>query len=90
MAQKPTGNMLVDTMRTELVRHLVSHLITCPATGEVLDMDTCVVFVDADGDPAAVVSQTGYRQILAERPATIDILAAKGLTLDTDTVQDNS
>lgn len=54
------------TVHREMTRWLVQRAITCPRTGVLLDMDTCVVLVDADGDPAAVVSQAGWAQIVKE------------------------
>jgi hypothetical protein len=50
----------------EMVKFLVSKQITCPRTGVVLDYRTCVVLLDRDGDPTAVVSQEGWKQIVAE------------------------
>ena len=84
MALTTTGNPLVDNVRKNLVRYLVGRSIVCIRSGEVLDADTCVVLVDADGDPSMVLSQEGWdslpqenRQALAERhnltpdPATV-------------------
>ena len=51
-------------MRQELVRYLVQKTIFCPWKGTVLDMRTCVVMVDTDGDPAAVMSQEAWQTIL--------------------------
>jgi hypothetical protein len=50
---------LQEHVRAELVRYLVSRAITCPITGDVLDVRTCAVVLDADGDPAAVFSPKG-------------------------------
>lgn len=57
---------LVQHVRRELVRALVMRDITCRQTGTLLDVDTCVVLVDRDGDPAYVLSQAGWAQIVAE------------------------
>jgi hypothetical protein len=45
---------LVEKMHKELIRFMVQKHIFCPITGNVLDMDTCAVVLDADGDPTAV------------------------------------
>lgn len=46
-------------VREQLVRYLVQRAITCPITGDVLDVRTCAVVLDSDGDPAAVFSPEG-------------------------------
>jgi hypothetical protein len=56
---------LQEHLRTQLVRYLVQRAITCPITGDVLDVRTCAVVLDADGDPAAVFSPEGGRLIAA-------------------------
>jgi hypothetical protein len=52
-----------DLMRKQLVLALVQRAIFCPVTHEVLDVRTCVVVLDADEDPTAVLSPEGYRQL---------------------------
>jgi len=56
---------LTASVHRHLVRFLVSKAITCPNTGEVLDERTCVVLLDSDGDPAAVISQQGWANLVA-------------------------
>lgn len=73
-----------ERMRKQLVRFLVQRNITCPATGEVLDMDTCVVLVDSDGDPKAVLSQAGWAAMDDAHKAK---LAAMDCTVDPATVK---
>ena len=76
---------LVKHVRRSLVRHLVGRVIFCPATGEALDADTCVVLVDSDGDPAMVLSQKGWANVDEYRR---DLLAkTHGLTVDEATVK---
>lgn len=80
------SNHLQDTVRRNMVTFLVSKAITCPRTGEVLDARNCVVFVDSDGDPAAVMSQDGYTEFANEATAVGTSpdarLAHLGLTVD--------
>ena len=47
-------------LREMAVRHRVAKTISCPVTGTLLDVRTCVVVYDSDGDPAVVLSQAGY------------------------------
>lgn len=60
------NNIVEDHVRRELVRMLVSRTMTCPRTGALLDMRDCVVLLDSDGDPAYVLSQKGWAQIVEE------------------------
>ena len=84
-------DFLQDTVRRNMVKFLVSKAITCPRTGEVLDARTAVVFVDSDGDPAAVMSQDGYTEFANEATAVGTSpdarLAHLGLTVDPLTVK---
>lgn len=57
---------LREVVRTNNVRFLVGREITCPRTGEVLDVRTCVVLLDSDGDAVQVISQKGWAQVVAE------------------------
>lgn len=41
-------------MNENMIRFLVQKYITCPVTGNILDMRTCAVILDRDGDPLAV------------------------------------
>jgi hypothetical protein len=52
-------------VRKEWVRGLVQKAIFCPFGGEVLDVRTCVVVLDADNDPRMVISPQTYRRLLA-------------------------
>lgn len=77
---------LQTLMHGELLRLIVARQITCPRTGEVLDVRTCVVLLDADGDPAAVLSQKGWQEI-AQDTAILANLGVKGLAVDLATVR---
>lgn len=66
---------VVDRM---MVKYIVQRQIFCPVTGEVLDIDTCKWFVDADGDPAYVLSPKAYDAAVAV-PKIVEALRAKGL-----------
>lgn len=63
---------------TEMVRHLVSRDIQCRMTGKVLDVRTCLVVRDAEGDPLAVLDPS-----VAGDEALKQRIADKGWTLDT-------
>lgn len=76
---------LQEVVHREMVRSLVSQSITCPRTGEVLDVRTCVVLLDRDGDPARVVSQHGWSMI--DEPTRTLLQKAHGLTVDPATVR---
>lgn len=73
-------------MRRQMVTMLVQRAIFCPNTGQVLDVRTCVVLVDTDGDPAYVLSQDGWRNLVAEGMEAT--LAEKGITVDPATVKE--
>jgi len=75
---------LQEIVHAEHVRYLVSRTITCPRTGEVLDVRTCVVLLDSDGDPLAVLSQAGWAELDADDVAH---LARRGWTVDPATVK---
>lgn len=78
---------LEETMRRELRRFLVQKHITCPLTGEVLDMDKSVFILDADGDPAGVFSQSGWQRALAIMDGDASKVLAAGYTVDESTVR---
>ena len=81
-------NSLQDLLRQNVVLALVQRNITCPVTGEVLDVRTCVVLTDADGDPAGVLSQKGWRAIAdGTLPDVLDKLRAQGIGPDQATVK---
>lgn len=74
-------------MRQVLLTGLVQKEIFCPNTGEVLDVRTCVVLVDKDGDPAYVLSQKGWANVSAD-PLKVAFLGQNGLTVDPSTVEE--
>lgn len=65
-------------IRQEIVRGLVQQRITCRFTGQVLDMDTCAVLIDRDGDPADVLDPRAA-DLLTDSDR--DRLAAQGYTV---------
>lgn len=81
-----TKSPLEQHMHEQLVRMLVQRAIFCPRTNAVLDVRTCVVFVDSDGDPRAVMSQAGYQDLITE-PDRIERLREMGLVVDESTVK---
>lgn len=78
---------LEERMRAELVRALVGRAIWCPVSQEVLDIRTCVVIADADGDPAVVLSQAGYATLVQDHPERIESLTDRGFKVDQATVK---
>lgn len=62
----------------QMVLFIVQRNIFCPVTGAVLDVRTCKWFVDADGDPAYVLSPEAYDAVMG-MPNTLAALADKGL-----------
>lgn len=77
---------LQDTVRRNMVDYLVGRTLTCPNTGEVLDRRTVVVLVDSDGDPAAVISQQGWANVVeVGNEALLEKTA--GLKVDPSTVK---
>jgi hypothetical protein len=85
-AADPVLSPLVDLMRRRLVKFLVQKAIFCPVTGSVLDVRTCVVILDKDNDPAAVLSQQGW-QIFLGYPERLAALAAAEMAVDPSTVK---
>lgn len=78
-----------QTIRQNFVKFLVQQKIFCPITGDVLDVRTCVVILDADGDPAGVISPAAYRRIaeMAEdRGLEPSFALAEGNTFDENTL----
>lgn len=61
-------NEMERTVRQEMVRALVMRRITCRFTGRVLDMDTCAVVLDPDGDPMDVAD-----------PSVLELLGDAGI-----------
>lgn len=64
-----------STVRRNMVRSLVQRDITCNYTGQILDMDTCAVLIDADGDPFAVLAPEAADVIEANPDAVAKIEA---------------
>lgn len=77
---------ITEYVDREVVRCLVQREITCPRTGDVLDVRTCVVLRDSDGDPVAVVSQDGWAAIVNDGGDAI-LKKTHGLTVDESTVK---
>jgi hypothetical protein len=73
-----------NAIRTAIVRLLVQRAIVCPVTDEVLDVRTCVVLLDRDGDPRIVLSQAGYQE---RKDALTKSLGAQGWTVDEATIE---
>ena len=71
-------NDLEEILRTEMVKYLVQKTIFCSGTGQLLDVRTCIVLNDADGDPAAVLSPAGWANVT---PANRELLADRGITI---------
>lgn len=84
-APEPEGNTIRDVLYPEWVRALVMRTIFCPRTGEVLDVRTCVVLEDVQGDPAYVLSQKGWTEVVAE--GGDKVLREKGLTVNEKSVK---
>lgn len=74
---------LETLLREQMVTYLISKAITCPVSGAVLDVRTCVVLVDADDGPARVLSPEGW-ETLAARPAELDTLTRFCLSREPD------
>ena len=72
-------------MRDQIVKRLAGRTIFCSVTRQALDARACVVLLDTDGDPRAVLSQEGWCEVLArvgEKHA-----AERGLFVDPETVR---
>ena len=72
-------NDLEEILRAEMVKYLVQKTIFCPNTGQLLDIRTCVILNDTDGDPTAVLSPDGWNNISADNR---ELLAERGITVD--------
>lgn len=62
----------------QMVLYIVQRNIFCPITGAVLDIRTCKWFVDADGDPAYVLSPEAYDAAVSVE-SVVEALSQKGL-----------
>lgn len=72
---------LTSILRRNMIRHLVQKTIFCPTTGQILDVRTCVVVNDRDGDPHAVLSPEGWASISDENKT---LLHSLGVTVTTN------
>jgi hypothetical protein len=54
---------LKDAIYAEWILGMVQRAIFCPYTGSVLDVRTCTVLYDADGDPAQVMSPEAGKRL---------------------------
>lgn len=77
---------LRERVYRSLVQHLVTRNITCLRTGNVLDVRTCVVFVDSNDEPSIVMSPEGYLDMVETQPDALERLAENGLRPDPDTI----
>jgi hypothetical protein len=73
-----------EPMRKMLLHSIVTRQIFCRLTGDVLDVDTCVVVLDADGDPCSVFSPRGFQQML-DTGVDVDKMLSLGYTWDKST-----
>ena len=79
---------LQSVVRRNMVVSLVQRHMFCPVTRNVLDVRKCVVLVDKDGDPAAVLSQAGWAEIVSGNlPDTLAAVESMSLTVDPETVR---
>lgn len=72
-------------VRRNMVKYLVGKAIFCPVSGEVMDVRTCVVLIDAEEDPIYVMSQAGWAATSAKQRET---LARMGYVVDPGTVKE--
>lgn len=70
---------LKEMMDERMIQFLVQKTIMCPITGKVLDMDTCAVVRDRDGDAVAVYAPEVLDALDDEKTET---LAAKGYVVE--------
>lgn len=84
-AGETTVDPIVAAMRREWVRGMVQRAIFCPRTERVLDVRTCVVLVDRDGDPHSVVSPEGWQDLVDK--GLDEKLRTLGITVDPTTVR---
>lgn len=71
---------MVTTVRRNMVKGLVQRTMFCQYTGTILDMDTCGVVVDSDGDPVQVISPSAARSIL-DTERLVASLSEKGYSI---------
>lgn len=82
----PIFDPLRKKLDRDLRRWLVGHQITCPRTGEVLDIRHAVFVMDPDGAPHMAMSQRGWSQVVAE--GSVPELAKHGFRADLATIKD--
>lgn len=77
---------LESHFRKQMVLMLVQKHIFCPFSADVLDVDTCVVVLDSDGDPCRVMSPRAYTAIVkVANDKGVDPLG-EGYTFDPATI----
>lgn len=76
---------LTQILRRNLLLYIVQRQMFCVITGDVLDVDTCVVVLDSDGDPHAVFSPNAYRRML-DTGVSPDKFLTPGFTFDPATL----
>lgn len=77
---------LPEHLDHRLRRWLVSRQMSCPRTGEVLDIRHAVFVMDPEGDPRMAMSQRGWAQVVAE--GSVPELARHGFRADLATIKD--
>lgn len=80
--------MDIETIvRKEMVKALVGRHIFDPfGGGQVLDVRTCVVVLDADGDPATVMSPETYTRLIEVSSANGVAPLGPNYSFDPDTI----
>jgi hypothetical protein len=73
-----TRSGLAATFDKEMLRLLISKSITCPVSGEVLDLRTAIAVRDKDGDPALALSPTGWSVLKQKAALTGNPALAEG------------
>ena len=70
---------LRNTVNRSMIIYMAQRDIFCRVSGEVLDVRTCVVVLDPEGDPAQVLSPEGWKTL--EELGKDDEIFAHGYTL---------
>lgn len=78
-------NSFEAMMRKSLLLNIVQRDITCRLSNKVLDIDTCVVILDSDGDPFAVFAPEGYKMML-DTGYPPEQMLQEGYTFDQSTI----
>lgn len=79
-----TTNSIASAVHHELIRHLIARQITCPVTGDVLDIRTAVPLLDRDGDPARMLSPAAADLLRQHPDRQRALLERFGLSLPAD------